>query len=156
MNVSKFNPEFLTIKELAHYGQDHDDPWVRKLAHFCRYAAFYVDTKTDVDPDLYFENLEMTMSELEDAARNSDNATEDALRTVEDLTTELDALKFDRSDDEKWYQLGDLKARMYKKSQELDDMRSSLTKSEREHAKLQKKYDELVEKHNTFTILATA
>jgi chromosome segregation ATPase len=162
MNVSNFNPNYLTSKELAHYGRDHNDPWVRRLAELAYNTTFYLDhrlgplEKYNSDPDEYFENLEIKMSDLENEAANAVSDLESHMDEMRRLQNKVAALKMQLDDKELEYQSDLLRARIYEKSKELDSTKHLVDVWVGRHSSLEKKYNELHEKYNTFTIIATA
>ncbi len=162
MNVSNFNPNLLTVKELAHYGRDHNDPWVRRLAEYAYITSFYVAQrigpleKYHNDPDEYFDNLEIKMSDLENEAANAVSDLESHMTEMKQLQDKVASLKMQLDDQELELQLDSLRARLYERSKELDSAKHQAAVWERKHHSVELKYQELHEKYNTYLIMATA
>jgi len=149
----KIQPSSMTIKELAHWGEDHPDPWVKAMAILI--GDVHALQPLDGFSAEEFQNWE---DRVRDAEREAEWAEEEAsIARANQARAEVDrdAAKYDLLKTEQDYQIKSLKERLLYKESVINSLSSELTVTRSNFNELQKSHKELQERYNTFRILAT-
>ena len=161
MKSFPIHPDHMSFKELAAWGEDHQDLWVKQLARFAKSYSYYVPEEYS-DPDDYFDYVDTKIHDLERDAEYAQEEEQLARRETEEWKEKYDALRLEFNMREEAYTITHLKARISvlyddiaqkDKQRQIDAEYHACVVSEL--GKLKKRYDELHEKYNVFTIIAT-
>lgn len=148
-------PAHVTYRELARWGEDHPDLWVRKLAEI----VDVVDSElkfTDSDSlEDYLSNHSDRMKDLKNDLRWAQDYLEEADIERNKAITQLKALQLDMSRDEQALQVAHLKERIYNAIIDRDEVKSQMVNLRSNYDALQKSYKELESKYNTWLAIAT-
>jgi hypothetical protein len=152
----------MSIKELAAWGEDHSDPWVKRLAYYAEMLSYLVPSEYRNDPDEWFESNDTQIHDLERDAEYHEEARDEAYREMEEWKEKYDALRLEFNLREENHTITHLKARIQTQYDELAANAKQREVDAKFHSsvvaelsKLKKKYDELHEKYNVFTIIAS-
>lgn len=147
------HPDFVKINELAHWGENHSDPWVRRLAEIVTDVNYLLPLNNDVQStiDEYTNEVDVLNNTIRDLEFDVDEA-ERKTRTAQE---ERDALKFDLNKREQDWLMTELKARNVTLSDELMESRRQYSTLRDDYNDLSKEHHELTEKYNTWKIIST-
>lgn len=151
------HPDFVKINELAHWGENHSDPWVRRLAEIVADLNYILPLNNDVQSaiDEYTEEIDS----LNNTIRDLEFDLEEAASERNAAREERDALKFDLDKTQhEWLTsclMTSLKARVVNQDKDLANLRSNYNRLSENYQELSQKYDELSEKYNTWKIISS-
>jgi len=101
-NLSALHPENLSLRELSHYGLQHDDIWIRRLS-FVVYELitnYEAEDRSDWDEtDLahFFDDFDNKVSDLEYDVKAAETHAEDLEVELESAQTKISSLQYDLS-----------------------------------------------------------
>jgi hypothetical protein len=49
------HPDHVSIQELSAWGEEHKDPWVRRLAYYAEMLVHFIPSEYRNDPDEWFD-----------------------------------------------------------------------------------------------------
>ncbi len=152
----------MSIKELAAWGEEHSEPWVRRLAYYAEMLTYLVPSEYRNDPDEWFEANETIIHDLGRDAEYYEEERDEANRETAEWKEKYDALRLEFNLREEQHTITHLKARI---QSQYDEIEANVKQREidakfhssvvNELSKLKKKYDELHEKYHVFTIIAS-
>jgi len=133
------DPNYVPVKELAHWGDQHPDPWVRKLAEIAGDLAHNLPVETDIieflgDPLCEVRNMENELANVYSDFERSEQQCKEHL-------TKIKALKLQLSDHETVIQLDGYRARIYDMSVDIMNLRDKVAQLEKERNDLESKLD---------------
>jgi len=147
------HPDHVLISELASWGEQHPDLWVRQLALIAFHVSQVCPKGNNIEQ--YFKDLNDEIlslkSSLEWAEERADESDADAKR----MKIERDAAIFDIRTSEQVFEIKSLKARIIEKAEIIDSISSTLHVTRGNFDALQKSYRELESKYNTWIAVAT-
>lgn len=148
------HPDHLSIKELARYGDDHQDPYVRKLAYYAEMLSYFVPSEYRNDPDEWFDANEYELREVSSHLQCAEEDLAEAQARAETAEEQYKALLFDLDRDELYYQNNSLKTRIAEQRNRIAKQDSKIQQLEAEHNKLKDAHKYLTEVHNTWTVIS--
>jgi len=148
MSHPHFNtdPNYVPVKELAHWGDQHPDPWVRKLAEIAGDLAH--NLPADIDIIEFLGDPLFQMREMENELANVYSDFEQSEQQCEEHLAKIKALKLQLSEHETNVQLDACRARIYDMSFDNKNLRDKV-------AQLQKERDDLEAKLDTWKVMTS-
>lgn len=154
MGHPNIHPDQVADRELIHYCEEHDDPWVREVARIAAQMLYFIPEEYRRDPDEWFEENARERSEakysIEWAEDERDEASERA-RTAEE---KYNALLLDTDRDEMFYQNNALKSRLREEQLKNERLRAEMAKDAEAFIELEQDHKYLKEVHNTWSIIS--
>ena len=157
MSVSNLHPENLSLRELSHYGLDHEDLWIRRLS----WVVFELLTNSEHqefdEGELaqFFDDFRNKVSDLEYDVKDAQTHAENMEDLLEEAKTTISSLRYDLSNSHQAREVTQLKAHIYEKSLKFDEVQRDFQALQRKFEKLAENYSDLQTKMQTWTILAT-
>lgn len=162
-------PNNLSMKELAHYGLQSDDPWVKTLAGIVDQFSYYIPKECLNDPDDWFQEYQNTIENCERDVRYAEEEFEYQSRemqeTINKQEKQIKAMQYDLNAQMKREmedgqvttlkaQVMHLHADLAEREQEMKDSRKQYRQLQEKFEALQEEHKYLTEKHNTWTVIA--
>lgn len=143
----------ISLKELAQWGEDHPDHWVREMAKHTWLIAESIPKGYTAEQ--FFESYADDLRNAEIDAEWECERADTAERELRDAKAKRDAALLDLEQSEQSRTVAYLKQRVFDANHEVRDLEHTLELTQRNYDELQKAHALLEEKYNTFTILAT-
>lgn len=150
-------PDYVPLKELAHWGEQHSDPWVRKLATIVGDLAYSFPDPTDLND--FVDNLKHQVQEMENDLANAYSDLEQTEREVEIFRDKVKSLQLQLDASESAQTIDGLRARIYDLNEHVkvitNHRNRDAEKYEKTYQDLLKRYNDIEHKLNTWTVLST-
>ena len=147
------HPDHVKITELAHWGENHSDLWVRRLAEIVADLNHILPLNNDVERAIAEYTSEV--DSLNCTIRDLEFDVEEAEKEKRIACEERDALKFDLDKKQQEWLMTELKARVLNQDKDLANLRHNYNRLSDDYRELSKEHDELKEKYNTWKIISS-
>ena len=160
MNVSNLHPENLSLRELSHYGLQHDDVWIQRLS-FVVYELLTNSDREDrsgwdeAELAQFFDDIDDKVNSLEYDVKAAETHAGDLEDELETANSKISSLQFDLSRDHQAMEISHLKAHIYEKSLKFDEVQRSFRDLQHKFEELAQNHSELQAKYNTWVVIAT-
>lgn len=147
------SPDNLNLKELAHYGSQHSDPWVKQLADLVYQVSFHIEYRTTIDE--FFEENEDKIRDLEYSVESAQNDENEAYRERDNANNRYKAVMYDTDYANHTRQMESMKARVVDLCKELEESENYNRRLNQRINEYEDEIKELKDKLNMWTILRT-
>lgn len=147
------SPAFVTINELTSWGEDHPDPWVRRLAEIVSDLNYILPINNDVESAISKHNSEIDSlyKTIQDLEFDIEVAEKEKTRACE----ERDSLKFDLDEKQQEWLMSQLKARVLTQDDYISKLQYNFDQKSEYYRNLLQEHEDLKEKYDTWKIIST-
>ena len=147
------SPDNLNLKELAHYGSQHSDPWVKQLADLVYQISYHMEYRTTIDE--FFENNDQTISDLEYSVEEARSEEQEAYRERDAANNRYKAVRYDLDYLNHTKQVEAIQAQVVDVCEELKQSENYNRRLKQRIEEYKDEIKELKDKLNMWTILRT-
>ena len=154
--VKTYLPVSLTMSELARYGENHDDAWVREMAKYVRETCEAINSSNYLRVNTLTELIdayESDVREFDSALRFAEEELEEEQQKRAEAMDRYESLKFDLDKDEQVTVIRNQKAELLARSESIRRLNQQSSAKQNEINTLRQQLDEIKEKLNMWTIM---